>query len=260
MTLLALGLISLSGSNASAQILASTYNFTTALGTVQANGHIGGKATAATSLFDRTFFDAPLNDPEDPLGTARHELFHGIGFAAAYDLFSAHIRTVAGQRRFNITTNGTGNDLAVLTAASTHLQAADFTGQGVGGLEINQTCLLMTPQPTTGCAVPYPVDNLDRDLLNSAFAWGTTGGLQITVVFDNSLGTWTAAEMARINTAKADDAAVFGAANGTNQFTWTVLIAPEPSAVAMGICSAFGILWLVVVIPLRRKMRYRQLM
>jgi hypothetical protein len=234
--------------------LAATGDFSTPLGTVQANGHLGGKPIAARTFFNRPFFDLPQNDPDDPLGTARHELFHGIGFAVAYDLFAAHLRVVTGQRRFNAATDGTGNDLAVMTASTTHLSPADYTGLGQGGVEQNQTCFLMTPAPTTGCAVPYPVDNLDRDMLNSAFSWGTTGGIVINVVFDDSFGVWTNAEKTRINTAVADDRGVFGATNGTNNFTWVVSFAPEPGPTALG-ASCFI---LVIYAAASRKLRLRR--
>jgi hypothetical protein len=244
-------------SNSQAQdldFLAATGDFSTSAGTVQANGHIAGKPIGARTFFNRPFFDLPEDDAEDPLGTARHELFHGIGFAAAYDLFSAHIRVAGGERRFNTTTDGSGSDIAVLTDTTTHLDPDDYTGLGKGGVEQDQTCFLMTPAPTTGCAVPYPVDNLDRDILNSAFSWGTTGGIVINVVFDNSFGVWTNDEKTRINTAVADDRGVFGATNGTNNFTWVVSFAPEPGPTALGASSFI----LVIYAAASRKLKSRR--
>jgi hypothetical protein len=172
------------------------------------------------------------------LGTARHELFHGIGFAIAYNLFADHVRTVGTQRRFN-TADGTGSDLAVLTPTTTHLSPADFTGQGQGGMEIDQTCLLMTPAPMAGCPIPYPVDFRDRDILDSAFNWSGSGGIQINVVFGD--GPFTSSEMTLINIARANVQGVFGAATGANTFTWTVLVTPEPSTVLVLLFSLVGL-------------------
>ncbi len=143
-------------------VLATTFDLTTINGTAKANSNVGisGLPIAATTVFDKALIDAPLNDADDPLGTARHELFHGIGFAEPYNSFFSHIYTptsgpLAGLPVFNQLTNTLGNDLLVLASDRSHDVAANFNGQGNGGTLLNQTFFLMTPGPFPGAPVPY---------------------------------------------------------------------------------------------------------
>lgn len=227
-------------------ILAATFNYTTVNGSVNADGNISGKPIAATTFFDREFLDLPQNDPADPLGTARHELFHGIGFARAYNSFFSHLfqkpsGPLTGEIVFNELTNGLGNDLAVITPVGTHIAPGDFTGLGIGGLLQNQNYFLMTPGPIPNAPVPYAIDAVDRSILNAAFNWAGTGGIKINVVFDTTFGGFTAAEMARINLARDNVQAAFGNPTGNNVFTWTVQV-PEPSGILL---AAFGLVGMI---------------
>lgn len=235
------------------EILASTFSFTTINGTATKNHPgVSGLPISATTIFGKSLLDAPISDPDDPVGTARHELFHGIGFTDAYNFFFAHIYTptsgpLIGVPVFNQLTNTLGNDLLVMTANLGHDVAGNFNGLGNGGTLLNQTFFLMTPGPFPGAPVPYAIDQRDVDALNAAFNWSGIGGIKINVVFDNSQGTWTAAEKARINQARDDVQAKFGPANGTNAFTWTVQVfdaaaVPEPSTLALTSIGALALL------------------
>jgi hypothetical protein len=242
----AAALVQPSRSAAEEIVLAATFNYTTVNGSVNADGNISGKPIAATTFFDRDFLDLPTNDPDDPLGTARHELFHGIGFARAYNSFFSHLfqktsGPLTGEIVFNELTNGLGNDLAVITPVGTHIAPGDFTGLGIGGLLQNQNYFLMTPGPIPNAPVPYAIDAVDRSILNAAFNWAGTGGIKINVVFDTTFGGFTAAEMARINLARDNVQAAFGNPTGDNVFTWTVQV-PEPSGILLAGLGLVGMI------------------
>lgn len=235
----------------SGAILAATTDFTTVNGTVTATGNISGLPIAASTLFDQAFLDLPISSPSDPLGTARHELFHGIGFASTYNSFFSHTYAPAsgplvGFSLFNTGTNTLGSDMLVLTADRSHDVPADFTGLGNGGSLVNQTNFLMTPAPKAGAPIPYPIDPRDVSALNIAFNWTGTGGIKINVVFDNTYATWTDAEKALVNQARDNVQDAFGPNVGTNNvFTWTVQVyttkVPEPSTFVLGVLSLLSL-------------------
>jgi len=243
-------------------ILAATTDFTTVNGTVNANGAISGLPIAATTLFDQAFLDLPITNPSDPLGTARHELFHGIGFAKSYNTFFSHTYAptsgpLVGFSVFNTGTNTLGSDMLVLTSDRSHDVPADFTGLGNGGSLIDQTNFLMTPGPKPGAPIPYPIDARDISALNIAYNWTGTGGIKINVVFDNTYATWTAAEKALINQARDNVQDAFGPNVGTtNIFTWTVqvysLAVPEPSTLVLSVVGFAGL----GVVVLRKKKHF----
>src|SRR4051812_40082673 len=107
----------------------------------------------------------------------------------------------------------------------------------------------MTPGPIPGAPVPYAIDQRDIAALNAAFNWTGLGRLTINVGFDNSVGTWTAAEKTVVNQAKNNVQAAFGPVTSTNVFTWTVEVSntqvPEPSSALLAVFGAAGLLLIV---------------
>ena len=176
-------------------------------------------------------FDAPANNP-DPLNTAEHELFHSIGFTAAYNLFAARLIAtpgagangiLAGSRSFS--TNGAANGILLVLTPQAQGTHADPAANGVAPWPTtgyNQNNDIMQPSQVVG----NRLNANDAAVLNNAFGWAATG-IRINVV--NVGGTLDAADMQIMNNAVAAVNAFWPAVGNSPVFTWSVAEVPEPA-------------------------------
>jgi len=206
---------------------------------------LGAGNTAVTCLFTATpaglpisartefpdNFDALANNP-DPLNTAEHELFHAIGFAAAYNLFAARLIATpgagangipAGSRSYS--TNGAANGILLVLTPQAQGTHADPAANGAAPWPVtgyNQNNDIMQPSQVVG----NRLNASDAAVLNNAFGWAATG-IQINVV--NVGGTLDAADMQIMNNAVAAVNAFWPAVGKSPVFTWSVAEVPEPA-------------------------------
>lgn len=180
-------------------------------------------------------FDLAANNP-DPLNTAEHELFHGIGFTVAYANFAAKLINTPGRGANGIpaasrsySTNGMANGiLMVLTpaASGTHADPAATGAAPWPATGYNQTNDIMQPNQVMGTRL----NATDASVLNDAFGWAASG-IKINVV--NIGGTLDATDLAIVNNAVAAVNAFYPAKAKSPIFTWSVAEVPEPSTWAM---------------------------
>jgi hypothetical protein len=193
-------------------------------------------------------FDLAANNP-DPLRTAEHELFHGIGFTTAYQRFRQRLIPTpgagmngipAGSRSYS--TNGMANGIIfVLTPAAmgTHADPAATGAAPWPATGYNENRDVMSPNQIVGTRL----NANDAAVLNNAFGWGAAG-IRINIV--NVGGTLDATDLAILNNAVAAVNAFWPAQAGSPVFTWSVAevtLVPEPATWAtmllgMGVVGA----------------------
>lgn len=189
-------------------------------------------------------FDAAGNNP-DPLNTAEHELFHGIGFTVNYNLFAAKLIPTpgagangvpAGSRSYS--NNGAANGiLMVLTPAAqgTHADPGATGAAPWPATGYNQNNDLMQPNQVVGSRL----NANDAAVLDNAFGW-VASGIKINVV--NVGGTLDAADMQIMNNAVGAVNTFYPVKAASPVFTWSVAEVPEPATWVM---MALGLVFLL---------------
>lgn len=192
------------------------------------------KPKASTTTFKRGYFDSVAN--QDRVRIAEHELVHAIGFFKGLKLFDDHIVNNAGTLEFRTDPKDAKTNVATILSTSSHIDP-DFKAD------------LMNPNPE----IRSRVSDLDKTILNAAYDWTGSGGLDITIKF---AGTWDDDEkksvMMDAETARSDIYKKFNGEDkaGKNAFTWTLKAEAVPEAstvvqmalatVAGAACIGFG--------------------
>lgn len=223
------------------------------------NGFLLGLPTSATSVFSATTWPIPANDPE---GTVEHELLHGIGFFDGYFNYEDHLFTLPagdaaalqalgglGVRLFSSSTTDLEGVLGVTATFSSdkspdraHLADANFSGvdSTVMGITYpDQSCDLMTQAARMGCAIPYEISGIDKNILGTGFGWGVNTALAVNVTF---VGPWSPAEKTLVNNEVGEVVGTLNQQGEPAAFDWTVVLTPEP-ATGLLIPVALLLLW-----------------
>jgi hypothetical protein len=174
----------------------------------------------------------------DPLNTAEHELFHGIGFNEFYPRYAAKLINTPGRGANGIP--GTSRSYSTSGMNNGIIMVLIGTGQAGGESHSDPAATGAAPWPATGYnqnmdimqptqVVGTRLNANDAAVLNDAFGWGATG-IRINVV--NLGGTLDATDLMVINNAVAAVNAFWPVQANSPVFTWSVAevnLVPEPT-------------------------------